>query len=117
MKNLLRIEEAMQFVLAVYLFNQLPYSWWIYAAFFLAPDLSMLGYAFGTRIGAHSYNFFHHKGIALLVYLVGVYASVNVVILTGLVLFGHSAFDRFLGYGLKFPDNFKNTHLGWLGNR
>lgn len=115
MKKILSIEEAGQFLLAVYLFNQLPYSGWVYAVLFLAPDISMLGYIFGNRVGAWSYNLFHHKGIAVMVYLFGVYISSNVMMLAGLLLFGHSAFDRILGYGLKYPDNFKNTHLGWIG--
>jgi len=34
--------------------------------------------------------------------------------LTGSILIGHLFFDRLLGYGLKFPDSFKNTHLGTL---
>lgn len=33
------------------------------------------------------------------------------------ILFGHSAMDRIFGYGLKFNDNFKNTHLGWIGKK
>lgn len=117
MKNMLRIEEAMQFALAIFLFNQLPFAGWIYAAVFLTPDISMLGFVFGTRIGAYSYNLVHHKGMAIIIYLLGAYTSANVVMLAGLVLFGHSAFDRILGYGLKYPDNFKNTHLGWIGKQ
>ncbi|HAJ82706.1 MAG TPA: DUF4260 domain-containing protein, partial [Zunongwangia profunda] len=31
------------------------------------------------------------------------------------ILFGHSAMDRIFGYGLKYEDNFKNTHMGWFG--
>jgi hypothetical protein len=30
-------------------------------------------------------------------------------------LLGHSSFDRVLGYGLKYDDDFKHTHLGWIG--
>ncbi|MBV6397568.1 MAG: hypothetical protein HFACDABA_03182 [Anaerolineales bacterium] len=30
-------------------------------------------------------------------------------------LFGHSSFDRVLGYGLKHEDAFQNTHLGRIG--
>ncbi len=115
MKNIIRIEEIFQFVLAVYLFNQLPFAWWIYAVLFLAPDISMLGYMFGPRIGAYSYNFFHHKGIAVIVYLIGGYTSSDVVMFAGLLLFGHSSFDRALGYGLKYVDSFKHTHLGMIG--
>jgi len=117
MKNIVRLEEAMQVVLAIYLFNQLPFAGWTYAALFLAPDVSMLGYLFGTHVGAYTYNIFHHKGIAILVYLLGMYISADVVMFAGVLLFGHSAFDRIFGYGLKYTDNFKNTHLGWIGNK
>lgn len=117
MKILLRLEEAVQFVLAIYLTAQLPFNGWIYAALFLAPDISMAGYIFNRRIGALSYNIFHHKGIALAVYLLGVYTSSPVTMFLGLLLFGHSAFDRMLGYGLKFQDDFKHTHLGWIGSK
>lgn len=36
-------------------------------------------------------------------------------LLAGTVLLGHSAFDRLLGYGLKYGTGFGNTHLGRVG--
>lgn len=114
MKNLLRLEEAMQFALAVYLSYQISYPGWLYAVLFLAPDISMLGYLVSTRIGAVAYNLFHHKGLAIALYLLGVTINAPVIVFIGLILFGHSAFDRMLGYGLKYPDNFKHTHLEWI---
>jgi hypothetical protein len=117
MKNTLRIEEVMQFALSVYLYNQLSYSGWLYAALFLAPDIGMAGYVFGTRAGAITYNILHHKGLAIVIYLIGIYASYDTLAIVGLILFGHSAFDRILGFGLKYFDNFKHTHLGWIGNQ
>jgi Domain of unknown function (DUF4260) len=116
MKNIIRIEEGVQLALAVYLFGHLPFAWWSYVALFIAPDISMLGYIFGPAIGAYCYNIFHHKGIAILMYLAGAYTSSDVMMFVGLLLFGHSAFDRMLGYGLKYTDSFKHTHLGWIGN-
>lgn len=115
MKNYLRLEEALQVVVAVYFAYQLPYAWWWYWVLFLTPDISMLGYLFNTRIGAISYNLFHHKGIAILLFLVGAYMKNDMLTYTGLLLYGHSAFDRMLGYGLKYSDDFKHTHLGWIG--
>ena len=115
MKSILRVEEALQLLLAVYLVNQLPYPGWVYWAFFLAPDIGMIGYAFNTKIGSICYNVFHHKGIAIAFYLSGIYLNIPELVFTGLLLFGHSAFDRIFGYGLKYPDHFKNTHLGWIG--
>ena len=115
MKNLLRLEEAFTLALAVYLNTYLPYDWWLYWALFLAPDIGMIGYIINSRIGALTYNLLHHKGIAIALYLAGLYFQQEALQFTGLLLLGHSAFDRIMGYGLKYPDNFHNTHLGWIG--
>ena len=40
-----------------------------------------------------------------------------VFFLAGLIIYGHSCMDRMLGYGLKFGDHFKHTHLGWIGGK
>jgi hypothetical protein len=117
MKNLLRIEEAFMLGLAVYLNSFLPFAGWVFWALFLLPDIGMLGYVINTRVGAITYNLFHHKGIAIAIYLAGYFLTMHELTLAGVVLFGHSSFDRMLGYGLKYPDNFKNTHLGWIGNK
>lgn len=101
--------------LAVYLYTLLDYSWWLFAAFFLAPDIGMLGYLINTKTGAFTYNIFHHKGIALAFYMAGALLSMPVFMFVGIIMFAHSSFDRVLGYGLKYADNFKNTHLGVLG--
>lgn len=114
MKNLLRIEELLQLVLCAYLSHQLPYAGWLYWALFLTPDIGMLGYLVNTKMGAIMYNAFHHKGIAIAFYLIGLLLVNSALQFVGLLLFGHSAFDRIFGYGLKYFDNFKHTHLGWL---
>jgi hypothetical protein len=117
MKNILRTEEAVQFLAAVYLNYQLPVPGWWYWAFFLAPDLSFLGYVVNTRVGAFVYNVMHHKGIATLCWLAGMYLNIVELQFAGLVLYGHSSFDRLCGYGLKYGDDFKHTHLGWIGKQ
>jgi hypothetical protein len=116
MKNLLRMEEAAMFALAIYLNSFLPFAGWVFWAWFLAPDLGMLGYLINTRVGSFTYNLVHHKGIAILLYFAGFFLTIHELTLAGVVLFGHSSFDRIFGYGLKFFDNFKNTHLGWIGS-
>ena len=115
MKNLLRIEEALMFGLAIYLNSYLPFAAWIFWAIFLLPDIGMLGYLANPRIGAIAYNLFHHKGIAIAVYLTGYILIIHELTLVGAELLGHSSFDRIFGYGLKYQDHFKHTHLGWLG--
>lgn len=115
MKNLLKIEELAELLLAVAVFAQLPYAWWVLPATFLLPDLSMLGYLAGPRVGAASYNLFHHKGPAVALGLAGWALGLPVLLLAGAVLLGHSAFDRLLGYGLKYESGFGDTHLGRVG--
>lgn len=115
MKNLLRIEETFMLGLAIYLNSLLPFAGWVFWALFLLPDIGMIGYLVNTRVGAVAYNLFHHKGIAIAFYLVGMWFTIPELMLAGVVLFGHSSFDRIFGYGLKHADNFKNTHLGWIG--
>lgn len=117
MKKLISLEEAAMFALSIYLFNRLSFAWWVYVALILTPDLSMFGYMVNTRVGAWVYNFFHHKAVAIVVYIAGLYLSNEVAQLIGLILFGHSSMDRMLGYGLKYPDSFQNTHLGIIGKK
>ncbi len=115
MKNLLRIEEAAMLGLAIYLNSYLPFPGWVFWALFLLPDIGMLGYLISTKVGAVTYNILHHKGIAIAWYLAGYFLIIHELTLIGVVLFAHASFDRIVGYGLKYPDNFHNTHLGWVG--
>ncbi len=74
----------------------------------------MLGYPVSTRIGAFTYNLFHHRRLALAIMATGFFMHMDVLITGGLLLVAHSSFDRMLGYGLKFTDDFKHTSLGWM---
>jgi hypothetical protein len=112
MKSLLKLEEIAQLLLAVLVFAHLPYAWWVLPATFLLPDLSMLGYLAGPRVGAAGYNLLHHKALAIAVGVAGWALGYPVLMLAGTVLLFHSAFDRMLGYGLKYSTGFHDTHLG-----
>ena len=115
MKTVIKLEEVGLFILGIYLFSLLNYQWWWFLVLILAPDFSMIGYAVSNKIGALSYNLFHHKGIAILLYLIGCYLQIEVMQLIGIILFSHSAMDRIFGYGLKYEKGFKYTHLGEIG--
>jgi hypothetical protein len=117
MKNLLKLEELFLLGLALFLFDKLEYSWWLYAVLFLSPDVSMVGYLAGPRIGAVVYNFVHHKALGIGLYILGTFMGEPVLQFTGLLLLGHSSFDRLFGYGLKYPDAFHSTHLGVIGKQ
>ena len=65
--------------------------------------------------GASVYNTFHHKALAIALFVFGAYQHNEVIQLIGIILFGHSSMDRMWGYGLKTFDGFKSTHLGEIG--
>ncbi|SNR93866.1 DUF4260 domain-containing protein [Hymenobacter mucosus] len=114
MKTLLKTEELAEAFLALVVFASLPYAWWVLPATFLLPDLSMIGYVAGPRVGAFCYNVAHHKALAV-VGVLGWWLGLPVLMLAGTVLLFHSAFDRMLGYGLKYMTGFQDTHLGRVG--
>lgn len=113
----IKIEEAALTAVAIYFLSEynLGLPAWAWVLLFFSPDLSMLGYLVNTRVGAFTYNLFHHRGIALALLAGGFLMHHDFLITGGLLLFAHSSFDRMLGYGLKFSDDFKHTSLGGLG--
>ncbi len=112
-KQLLQIEAIVPFLLSVALINLLPikFAWWAWILIFLIPDISMIGYAFGNKIGALVYNVFHHQLVAVVLGFIGLWLQLPYVELAGLVLLGHSSLDRAMGFGLKLDKGFKFTHL------
>lgn len=115
MKALIRLEEAALFLLGIYFFSLLDYAWWWFLVLILVPDFSMLGYLTGNKVGAWVYNFFHHRAVAILLYLSGLYFENQMLQLIGVIWFTHSSMDRLFGYGLKYEKGFKFTHLGEIG--
>ena len=117
MKKVIATEEIAMFLLALFGFHYLPFSWWVFPALLLVPDLSMIGYAVNPKIGAILYNIVHHKALAIAIFIVGFYLSSSILQLTGIILFAHSSMDRALGYGLKYFNAFNHTHLGIIGKK
>lgn len=115
MKRIIQLEEAAMLGICIYALYFLKAEWWIYPLLLLGPDISMLGYITGSKTGAISYNLFHHKAIAIILFLIGFISQSYSLEITGLILFGHSSLDRMLGYGLKYFTGFQFTHLGQLG--
>lgn len=112
MKLLLRLEEVALFLLAAFCFQYTGFTWYWFWILLLVPDIGMIGYLINPRLGALTYNFFHHKGVASLLVIAGIYFQVPILLASGIIMLGHAAMDRVFMYGLKYPDSFKNTHLG-----
>ncbi|WP_084040261.1 DUF4260 domain-containing protein [Demequina sp. NBRC 110053] len=111
-----RVENAAVAIAVIVATVALDHAWWWLLVLFLAFDLSALGYLAGPRIGAFVYNLVHsYWGPALL----GAAALAIEARWAGLVALAwafHVAVDRAIGYGLKEPDDFRHTHLGWIGS-
>ena len=115
--RLLRAEGAAVAAAALIGYADFGAGWWLFALLLLAPDLSMLAYAAGPRVGAHTYNAAHLTIGPLVLGLAGVVTGQVTVLSVGLIWLAHVGIDRALGYGLKYPDRFGHTHLGTIGRR
>jgi len=117
MKHLLQMEQLAQLAIAVTVlfFIPQPFNWWQCVLIFFAPDLGMIGYVINTRLGAWTYNLTHHKLVCVAIILTGLFLGIDWLLATGILFYGHSAFDRLMGYGLKYEDAFGHTHLGFIG--
>ena len=115
MKRLMQLEEVAMLIFCIYFLYMVKVDWWIYILLFIGPDISMLGYLGGNKSGAVLYNIFHHKTIAVFIFLLGWINHNTDMQVAGCILFGHSSMDRMFGYGLKHFSGFKYTHLGQIG--
>jgi hypothetical protein len=113
--TLLRSEGAALLGLAIVLYAKFGRSWILFAVLLLAPDLGALGYVRGTRIGALTYDLVHTYLPPALLGAIGVIADNSLMWSIAIIWFGHIGMDRLVGYGLKYPDSFHHTHLGWKG--
>jgi hypothetical protein len=99
---------------SMWLFHQQDANLLVFALFLLLPDISMLGYLAGNRVGAWTYNLAHSYILPGLLAL-GFLAATGTVPPLLYVWFAHIGMDRLLGYGLKEDTGFRHTHLGTIG--
>jgi hypothetical protein len=113
---LLRLEGLGLLALAVLMYAHSGLSWTLFALLFFAPDLSMLGYLAGPRVGAVIYNLAHDTFIPVGLVIAGFFLGGGPWVLAiSLIWLSHIGFDRALGYGLKYFAGFRFTHLGRIG--
>lgn len=98
---------------AAVLYGQAGGSWVMFLLLFFVPDVSFAGYLGGPRVGAVIYNMVHSYAAPLAATLVLLVAGSSLTL--PLIWFAHIGFDRALGYGLKYPSSFHDTHLGRIG--
>jgi hypothetical protein len=108
---LLRTEGLFIFVLCLYLYRSTGAPWWKFFLLFLWPDLFMLGYLVSVRVGSSLYNLVHSYSLPLALVAIGIYRVNTSFLAFALIWIAHIGVDRALGYGLKYPTFFKDTHL------
>jgi Domain of unknown function (DUF4260) len=108
---LLRFEGAALAAAALVLYFDQGFPWWLVLVLGLAPDLSMVGYVAGPRVGASAYDLAHTYALPVPLAALGVLADAEAAIQVGLIWAAHIGVDRALGYGLKYSSAFRDTHL------
>ena len=111
-RNVVRLESLAVLVAAVVAYAYIHGSWVLFAVLLLTPDLAMLGYLAGPRVGAFCYNLVHtYVGPVALLAISVVHPALRPF---GLIWLAHIGIDRALGYGLKYATGFSDTHLGLI---
>ena len=114
-RSWLRVEGVAAFIAGLALYGWLGGPWLFAVPLLLLPDVSMVGYLRDPRLGALTYNLVHNWAIGLAVLGLGYLAQSTPLAIAGAILVAHVGMDRALGYGLKLPTSFQETHLGRIG--
>lgn len=113
--SLQRIEGLILLISGIVLFSGTDHSWWWFAGLLLVPDVSMVGYLRDPGMGAALYNLVHSligPGVLVAWHLAN---GSSTALFLAAIWIAHIGMDRLFGYGLKYPDDFHHTHLGWIG--
>ena len=108
---LLRLEGLAVAAAAIVLYFHEDFGWVLFVALILAPDLSFAGYAFGPKVGAIAYDLLHTEIFPVALGALGVVADSGIATKIALIWLAHIGVDRLVGYGLKYPTAFNDTHL------
>jgi len=114
-RSWLRLEGLAGFGAGIALFGMIGGTWLLLIPLLLLPDISAAGYLAGRRIGTFTYNAAHTWTPGLLVLAIGVWTGSPAVQIAAAILIAHVGLDRTVGYGLKLPSAFQDTHLGHMG--
>jgi hypothetical protein len=110
-KYLLQTEGAVIGLAATCAFGAAGVSWWFFAAFIMVPDVAMIGYWVGPKAGARTYNAFHSYVLPVGLGVIGYIWRIEWLWPVACIWTAHIGLDRSIGYGLKYAEGFKITHL------
>lgn len=116
-RKLLTLEGLALFAVCIFAYAKLGFSWWLFAALILAPDLGMIGYLRGPKTGAYLYNVLHVTPLPIALGVYGYVAGWPLGIALATIWLAHISMDRMLGFGLKYETAFADTHFGMVGRQ
>ncbi len=110
-KRMLRLEGLLVLVGALAAYATLSGNWIVFVVLLFVPDVSMVGYLIDARVGAMAYNSAHTYLLPGALLAAGFALNTPLLTQIGVIWLAHIGLDRTLGYGLKYPTEFKDTHL------
>ena len=110
-KYILRLEGLAVFLTAIYFYHMFYRDWVAFFLLLFIPDISMAGYFINKKWGSLLYNLVHNYILGISAALYGFAFDNDLILFLGLILIAHVGIDRFFGFGLKYPTDFKDTHI------
>ena len=107
-----RLEALFVMAAALVVYHDLGLSWSMFAVFFMLPDLSILWYRINPKWGGAAYNMAHCFAFPVVLGVVAFLQADLLLQQVALIWLAHCAFDRAIGWGLKFDDSFCHTDMG-----
>lgn len=109
----LRLEALLVLLVTVIVYAELHGNWLLFAVLFLVPDLSLLGYLIedNGRLAAMLYNVVHCYAVPLAVGLVAWKLHSVLCERIAVIWIAHIALDRLVGFGLKYAQAPRPTHM------
>ena len=114
---LLRLEGIAAIGASIAVYVASGSEWLPFVILLILPDLSIAAYLRGPATGAMVYNLVHNWALAGALFGLWVLLGEPLLFVAGAALTAHVGLDRLLGYGLKYPTSFQDTHLGRIGRR
>lgn len=111
LRKIISLEYVIAFILTVFFYAHLDFSWLSFILFLLLPDITMAGYIINLKMGALCYNTGHSFFIPAILLVIGYTLSIPTLLMVALIWLAHIFLDRALGYGLKYDEAFTKTHL------
>lgn len=111
LRKWIQFEYVVGFLMTFIIYIHLDFSILLFFLLLFLPDLSMLGYLVNSNIGAKFYNLAHHLSLPTVIITLSILLNSTTYLTLSIIWIAHIFLDRALGYGLKYQNSFRETHL------